>query len=201
MSGGVGESDGWGWGWGERDGWGGESDGWGGGRERDGWAGGGGRGTGVGGCGREGRMGVGVGERDGWGGGGREGRVVVGVGEMDGWGWGWERGTCEVRERDWWGGREGLVRGVGREGLVGLGVGRGPTPEQQNVKAVSVRHCAATTAAHNCCPNCYAEQSHKDNVRSSAGGKQLKQKKSNSLSLSLGQYHLPALISSGLASS
>ena len=54
---------------------------------------------------------------------------------------------------------------------------RGPPPEQQNVKAVSVRHCAATTAPRNCCPNCYAEQSHKDNVRSSAVGKQLKQKK------------------------
>ena len=41
----------------------------------------------------------------------------------------------------------------------------------------------------NCCPNCHAEQSHKDNVRSSAVGKQLKQKKSNSLA----QLHLPAL--------
>ena len=36
---------------------------------------------------------------------------------------------------------------------------------------VSVRHCAVTTAPRNCCPNCYAEQSHKDNVRSSAVGK------------------------------
>ena len=34
------------------------------------------------------------------------------------------------------------------------------------IKAVSVRHCAATTAPRNCCPNCYAEQSPKDNVRS-----------------------------------
>ena len=34
-------------------------------------------------------------------------------------------------------------------------------------------------------PNCYAEQSHKDNVRSSTVEKQVKQKKSNSLSLSL----------------
>ena len=72
---------------------------------------------------------------------------------------------------------------------------RRPPPEHQNVKAVSVRHCAATTAPRNCCPNCYAEQSHKDNVRSSAVGKQLKQKKSNalSLSLSLALHHLPAL--------
>ena len=27
---------------------------------------------------------------------------------------------------------------------------------KQDVKAVSVRHCAATTAPRNCCPNCYA---------------------------------------------
>ena len=54
---------------------------------------------------------------------------------------------------------------------------------------MSVRHCAATTAPRNCCPNCYAEQSHKDDVPSSAVGKQLKQKKSNSLV----QLHLPAL--------
>ena len=67
----------------------------------------------------------------------------------------------------------------------------GPPPEQQNVKAVSARHCAATTAPRSCCPNCYAEQSHKNNVRSSAVGKQLKQKKSNSLCLA--QHHLPAL--------
>ena len=66
---------------------------------------------------------------------------------------------------------------------------RGPPPEQQDVKAASVRHCAATTAPRNCCPNCYAEQSHKDNVRSSAVGKQLKQKKSNSLA----EHHLPDL--------
>ena len=57
------------------------------------------------------------------------------------------------------------------------------------IKAVSVRHCAATTAPLNCCPSCYAEQSHKDNVRSSAVGKQLKQKKSNFPA----QHHLPAL--------
>ena len=66
---------------------------------------------------------------------------------------------------------------------------RGLPPEQQNVMAVSARHRAATTTPHNCCPNSYAEQSHKDNVRSSTVGKQLKQKKSNSLA----QHHLPAL--------
>ena len=37
------------------------------------------------------------------------------------------------------------------------------------------------------------EHSHKDSVRSSAVGKQLKQTKSNSLSLSLAQLHLPTL--------
>ena len=39
------------------------------------------------------------------------------------------------------------------------------------IKAESTRHCAVTTVQRNCCPNCYAEQSHKDNVRSSAVGK------------------------------
>ena len=60
----------------------------------------------------------------------------------------------------------------------------GLPPEQQNVKAVSVWHCTATTAPCNCCPNCYAH-----NVRSSAAWKQLKQKKSNSQA----QHHLSAL--------
>ena len=36
----------------------------------------------------------------------------------------------------------------------------------QNVKAVSPRHCVATSALRNCSFNCCAEQSHKDNVRS-----------------------------------
>ena len=40
----------------------------------------------------------------------------------------------------------------------------GPPPEQWNVKAVSPRHCPATCALHNCCFNCRAGQSHKDNV-------------------------------------
>ena len=47
-----------------------------------------------------------------------------------------------------------------------------PWTHRQNQK-ISVRHCAATTAPRRCCPNCYAEQSHKDNIRSSAAGKQL----------------------------
>ena len=70
---------------------------------------------------------------------------------------------------------------------------KAPVDRRQNnkmlIKAVSVRHCAATTAPRSCCPNCYAEQSYKDNVRSSAIGKQLKQKKSNSQA----QHHLPGL--------
>ena len=54
---------------------------------------------------------------------------------------------------------------------------------------MSVRHCAATTVTRSCCLNCYAEQSHKDNVRSSAVGKRLKRKKSNSQA----QLHLTPL--------
>ena len=40
----------------------------------------------------------------------------------------------------------------------------------QNVKAVSSRHCVATSVPRNCCFNCCAEppRSHKDNVRSTA---------------------------------
>ena len=34
-----------------------------------------------------------------------------------------------------------------------------------SVKAVFPRHCAATSALRNCCFNCRAGQSHKDNVR------------------------------------
>ena len=37
-----------------------------------------------------------------------------------------------------------------------------------SVKAVSCRHCAATTAPRNCCFNCRGGQSHKDNVRCTA---------------------------------
>ena len=45
---------------------------------------------------------------------------------------------------------------------------RGPPPEQWNVKAVSPRHCPATSAPRNCCFNWRARQSHKDNVRCTA---------------------------------
>ena len=37
-----------------------------------------------------------------------------------------------------------------------------------SVKAVSPRHCAATSALHNGCFNCRAGQSHKDSVRCTA---------------------------------
>ena len=57
-----------------------------------------------------------------------------------------------------------------------------------------LRHCAATSVLRSCCPNCCVEQSHKDNVRSSAAEKRLRQKKSNFQA----QLHLPARISSGL---
>ena len=45
-----------------------------------------------------------------------------------------------------------------------------------SVKAVSPRHCAATSALRNCCFNCRAGQSHKDNVRCTAVDEQLEAK-------------------------
>ena len=48
--------------------------------------------------------------------------------------------------------------------------------KNQNVKAVSPRHCVATSVLRNRYFNC---QSHKDNVRSTAAEQQQKQKKSN----------------------
>ena len=38
----------------------------------------------------------------------------------------------------------------------------------QNVTAVSPGLCAATSVLHSCCFNCCVEQSHKDNVHSTA---------------------------------
>ena len=38
----------------------------------------------------------------------------------------------------------------------------------QNVKAVSPRRCGATSILGNCCLDCCAEQSHKENDRSTA---------------------------------
>ena len=45
-----------------------------------------------------------------------------------------------------------------------------------SVKAVSPRHCPATSALRNCCFNCRAGQSHKDNVRCTAVEEQLEAK-------------------------
>ena len=52
----------------------------------------------------------------------------------------------------------------------------------KNDQTVSSRHCIASSVPRNCCFNCCAEQSQKDNVRSTAVEKQPKQKKSNFLS-------------------
>ena len=53
-----------------------------------------------------------------------------------------------------------------------------------NVKAVSPRHCAATSAPRNCCFNCRAGQRHEDNVRCTAVEEQHEAKKVG--------LHLPA---------
>ena len=55
------------------------------------------------------------------------------------------------------------------------------------------RHCAATSVLRNCFFSCCAEQSHKDNVRSTAAEEQLKQKKSNFLRSVLPGWVLPSL--------
>ena len=57
-----------------------------------------------------------------------------------------------------------------------------------SVKAVSPRHCPATSALHNCCFNCSVGQSHKDNVRCTAAEERLKAKE-----VQLSQPHLPPL--------
>ena len=44
------------------------------------------------------------------------------------------------------------------------------------LRAVSPRHCAATSALRNCCFKCRAGQSHKDNVRCTAVEEQLEAK-------------------------
>ena len=46
----------------------------------------------------------------------------------------------------------------------------------ESVKAASPRHCPATSAPCNCCFNCRAGQSHKDNVRCTAVEEQLEAK-------------------------
>ena len=71
--------------------------------------------------------------------------------DRDGWGWGEEDERVKARprilpEKDW----------------------RDHHQNNGSVKAMSPRHCAATSALHNCCFNCSAGQSHKDNVRCTA---------------------------------
>ena len=53
---------------------------------------------------------------------------------------------------------------------------------------MSVRHCAATTAPRNGCPNCYAEQNHKDSAR-----RWYRTEAKEVSPLSLAQHHLPPL--------
>ena len=65
-----------------------------------------------------------------------------------------------------------------------------------NVKAVSPRHCPATSALRNCCFNCRAYgQSHKDNVRCTAVEEQLEAKE---VQLSQPSSTSLLMISSGL---
>ena len=64
------------------------------------------------------------------------------------------------------------------------------------VKAVSPRHCVATSVLHNCCLSCCAEQSHKDNVRNIAVEEQLEAKE---VQLSEPSSTSLLLISSGLS--
>ena len=64
-----------------------------------------------------------------------------------------------------------------------------------SVKAVSPRHCAVTSALCNCCFNCCAGQSHKDNVRCTAVEAQLEAKE---VQLSQPSSTSLLMISSGL---
>ena len=85
---------------------------------------------------------------------------------------GTETGAVEGWEGVGGGGRGGGGGGRGREseGLTADTIQKqtGETVDRcQNngsVQAVSPRHCAATSALRNCCFNCRAGQSHKDNV-------------------------------------
>ena len=75
------------------------------------------------------------------------------------------------------GGREG--EGVARPRAPTLQKTEEAVDHRQNnsyVKAAGPRQCEAASVPRNCCFNCSAEQSHKDNVRSTAVEEQLKQK-------------------------
>ena len=60
-----------------------------------------------------------------------------------------------------------------------------------SVEAVSPRHCPATCALRNCCLNCCAGQSHKDNVRCTAVDEQLGQLEAKRGPTCSAQLHLP----------
>ena len=76
--------------------------------------------------------------------------------------------------------RDGDKRGRGRKSEGSIA---GANPEdqdaldrRQNNRMLSqcpLRHCAATSVPRNYCPNCCAEQSHKDNVRSNSSKEKL----------------------------
>ena len=59
-----------------------------------------------------------------------------------------------------------------------------------SVKVVSPRHYAVTSALHNCCFNCRAGQSHKDNVRCTADEEQPEAKELSPAFAA--RLHLPA---------
>ena len=67
-----------------------------------------------------------------------------------------------------------------------------------NVKAVSPRHCAVTSAPRNCCFNCRAGQNHKDNVRCTAVEEHLEQLEAKEVQLSQPSSTSLLMISSGL---
>ena len=80
---------------------------------------------------------------------------------------------------------EYIRRGRESEGSTAVTARKRPwtaaTENNGSVKAVSPRHCAATSAPSNCCFNCRALQSDKDNVRCTAAllRNSPKRKKSN----------------------
>ena len=67
-----------------------------------------------------------------------------------------------------------------------------------SVRAVSPRHCPATCALRNCCFNCCAGQSHKDNVRCTAVDEQLGQLEAKDVQLAQPSSTSLLTISSGL---
>ena len=85
------------------------------------------------------------------------------------------------------------------QNLLCRGVGWGVEGKQNNgsVKPVSPRHCPATGALRNCCFNCCAGQSHKDNVRYTAVDEQLGQLEAKDVQLAQPSSTSLLMISSG----